>query len=550
MSEPEWNRLPHDPQGFFGLPATFDRQDLKRQYNRLIKQFKPEKFPQEFQKIRSAYEALDQRLRYGDESILSPVEFPKYHWSASDMSLAVDTPTAGPDDPNIPPSAVPLFERLRIESPAAIAQELRGIDEKQPYHFFALALLEDVLPDRETQTFLKWLLRGLQRWPRDPGLCELLTTYLKQEVPPQQAGSILRAVAKVIRDDRFFYLTEELWDLHLRNAKFREFRATLQACEAQLVDHRIAARLAFYVHILKPAMWLADDDWVDELLHFINSEGARLAWRFEGDLEVLFQLREYIQHRHDLLDGNPIRAEMDQVVRSYCLDREPEFDTKYLSCAVRLGSAADEVLTAFAPGKDVERYGPLYRLWLWIDNEVSARHGITDDSGDASKLVKSARGLLRRIQELSDRTNVGSVWTVTGLLYLSLKGGIYVAAIALLWGGLYAVLGWLIRQDSRQNTAAALGIVGGAILGWCGDKWGMMPLWHKFCRYWALVCYRRVWRKELLPFLKQTRLPYGDFVHLLSQAERDDIHCSGWICYYCQLDYGLAFAGLAQRYIV
>ncbi|MDX1970316.1 MAG: J domain-containing protein, partial [Planctomycetaceae bacterium] len=63
MSEPAWNCLPHDPQGFFGLPATFDRQDLKRQYNRLIKQFKPEKYPQEFQKIRAAYDALDQRLR-------------------------------------------------------------------------------------------------------------------------------------------------------------------------------------------------------------------------------------------------------------------------------------------------------------------------------------------------------------------------------------------------------------------------------------------------------------------------------------------------------
>ncbi|OYW23489.1 MAG: hypothetical protein B7Z55_03490 [Planctomycetales bacterium 12-60-4] len=211
-------------------------------------------------------------------------------------------------------------------------QELRGLEEKQPYHYFALALLEDALPDREPLTFLKWLLKGLQRWPRDPGLCELLVNTLRQDVKPEQAASFLKAIAKVIRDDRFFYLTEGLWDLHLRHAQFHEFRATLKACEAHLVDHRITARLAFYIHILKPAMWLADDDWIDEVLNIINSEGARLAWRFEGDLELLFQLREYIQTRYDILDGDGIRQEMDAVIRSYCLDAEPEFDSKFLNC--------------------------------------------------------------------------------------------------------------------------------------------------------------------------------------------------------------------------
>src|SRR3954469_5292635 len=64
-AEPDWSCLPHDPQRFFGLSAEFDRRDLKRRYNELIRRFKPEKYPAEFQRIRAAYEELENAIRYG-----------------------------------------------------------------------------------------------------------------------------------------------------------------------------------------------------------------------------------------------------------------------------------------------------------------------------------------------------------------------------------------------------------------------------------------------------------------------------------------------------
>jgi hypothetical protein len=63
--EPDWSRLPHDPAGFFGLGTGFDRRELKRSYNALLRRYKPEKFPQEFQRIRAAYEQLEASMRYG-----------------------------------------------------------------------------------------------------------------------------------------------------------------------------------------------------------------------------------------------------------------------------------------------------------------------------------------------------------------------------------------------------------------------------------------------------------------------------------------------------
>ena len=55
-TDPDWSHLPHDPERFFSLDPGYDRKTLKRAYNRLLRQYKPEKFPEEFQKLRAAFD--------------------------------------------------------------------------------------------------------------------------------------------------------------------------------------------------------------------------------------------------------------------------------------------------------------------------------------------------------------------------------------------------------------------------------------------------------------------------------------------------------------
>ena len=62
---PDWNFLPQSPERFFCLNSGFESEELKRAYGAFVRQFKPDKFPNEFKKIRAAYEQLDRNLRYG-----------------------------------------------------------------------------------------------------------------------------------------------------------------------------------------------------------------------------------------------------------------------------------------------------------------------------------------------------------------------------------------------------------------------------------------------------------------------------------------------------
>lgn len=54
------NLWPSDPNALFGLDSDASRRDLKRAYTRLIRRFKPEHFPDQFRRLREAFDGLDQ----------------------------------------------------------------------------------------------------------------------------------------------------------------------------------------------------------------------------------------------------------------------------------------------------------------------------------------------------------------------------------------------------------------------------------------------------------------------------------------------------------
>lgn len=58
---------PEDPFGLLGVDSDVDAKTARRAYARLIRQFKPEHSPEEFQRIRSAYEAVRSLIEIRDQ---------------------------------------------------------------------------------------------------------------------------------------------------------------------------------------------------------------------------------------------------------------------------------------------------------------------------------------------------------------------------------------------------------------------------------------------------------------------------------------------------
>lgn len=563
-AEPRWDLLPHEPEQFFELPEEFDRKDLKRKYNALLRQFKPEKHPDEFQRIRAAFELLDNQLRYGEQrSTRGSSGKSTTDWGASHEEPVPREPT---DDEAKPRPIKPkeksplerLQERLQVESPAEVYKQLEEEPSKTPFDFFSLAILSDIAQPDASQPFLKWLLRGLLKHPDDPGLTRMLSTFLHSDIPVGQLSAITQAIAKAVPNDRFYSLTEPLWDRLLQARPFEQVAKLLKECESQLKDHRLDGKLTFYVHVLRRALWLADEAWIDATFAMLDEHGSELGGRLEYDFEFLMFLRTYRVERTTFLNGTTGREMIDQAMRDYCLMRDDEADRAVLECQLELATDPSWLRQAFPTTDD--NFPAWWTLWNWITADVADRMAEQDTNLDPQKLFEQLRKVLRRCEQTTDKSWSGWGWQWLGLAYL---GAVAVCLLLLcapvIVVSVFAGLA-VIRQTSLQGGGGEfLTVVGSAVGSGCVMcfvyfRYLKVRTADRFRRWIAVTlgrrCYRRQWRALIEQHLSLTHQPFNLLVHQLA-VEHDDISqvYTSWIHAHASSDYALASLAMAQQFL-
>ena len=367
-AEPDWSLLPNHPAGFFGLGAQFDRRELKRAYNELIRRFKPERFPQEFQRIRAAYEELEDAIRYGAQPesptvLREPTEWPEKAAAWHQLTLTDGQPTTQQS----------LEERIRSGDVQCAYEELKAQRKKSPLDFYTLALLSDVVPGSDAHQFADWLLRGLQVHPNEAGLSRLLHTYLSELPNLDGCEPLLVECSKVLGEMVFYPVTDPFWQRLLRAGDFERFARALKLCEANFKGLNIDNRIAFYIYILKPAVWLADKEWLAQAYGFIDSNYDRVPNYLDYDLEILSRLKGYQDVRDSFVAISDLTARLDAAIQSYFTDEQTVADQHVLDCQSLIARDTNQLSAAFA---DYENpiYEVFFSIWLWVSFDVSQRH--------------------------------------------------------------------------------------------------------------------------------------------------------------------------------
>ncbi len=406
MSEtgaPRWDLLPHDPAGFFELSTGFDRKTLKRAYGKLIRQFKPEKFPEQFQKIRAAFEALDGQLRYGQlPSTDSKGQI--YQWQVETAAAYDANKSASSGMENAAAEAVPLHDLLRTEKPSVLYRQISQSDRKTPYDYFALAILSDLV-QTDQKKFFQWLLTGLKEHPQDKGLFSLLYQYFQTDLPLELIPTLLLTTSKAICDDRYYYLTESAWLRLLRSTKFPVFRETLARCEANLKDFRINARIAFYIQTLRPALWRADAQWLRKTIDWLEVNSGHLPPQLENDFHVLELIRDYQKTAAAFVGDDPTRRQVAATIKHYFCSDSTTGDAAVIEHQLTLADDAEALMRAFpAELEDSEREGAsaMWVLWSWIGSEVADRNGIETARVAPEKFLKRVFALMVDLDETWD----------------------------------------------------------------------------------------------------------------------------------------------------
>ena len=549
-AQPEWDKLPHDPRGFFGLPADFDRRALKRKYNRFLRQFKPEKFPAEFQKIRAAYELLDGQLRYGSMQSETTKGF---DWNTGKNAsqgkfelepleplepLNSDPGSASSEPPEQIPLAeiaTPIHERLQTESPESIFAEFKKSTGKSPYDYFAMALLSDVTNDDPLQ-FFQLLLTGISKHSHDRGLFNLLYAYLQQLSDDKSIPVVLRTVSKVINDQRFYYLTEKLWDRLLRATSFENWKKTLAACESNLNDYRVDGKLAFYLHVFPAAIWKADSEWVQETWSFFNDHSREIPNSLEMDYELSYQLLEYRKSMQN--KELYYSSEIHSVIKKYFLLGGQQGDEAIIEQQSQFAQNASALLDDF--GADVEYNNHQIIVWDYINEEVCQRNDLGSQM--------NPRELRAKIYDLMDdlnRSEYANFGARDELAYRFISWGPYIAAVILPF---VLLAGWFEAQTGVIVTVLA---IAGAIV---FVKYRLKPD-ERYRNYISRKMRRRYyshWRGRFVHLFEATQVLHGDLSDALIdvvQHHQDKLGFATWLCHYVPGDPGLYLYASASRYL-
>ena len=356
---------PRDPYRLLGVERDVEARELKRAYTRLIRRFKPEHFPEQFRRIRDAYETILQRLE-----ILGP--------SADDAparetlaARAGDRPQAeeeshAPPTPDDEPALAP-FRRLpsleeQLEAPwsaacdgdlAAAYRQLVDLEQRAPgerqvcERLYWLLAAKPELDDQRSR--LDWLAAGLRNgW--SGSLAALYGRELAAD-PAEAAGDrCARLLQTESRPEQLFNLAQSRWeaiepgDLLVdaigadlgqlrRNRRLGDdlswaglllaalerlawapsgFRESLwqELCEELQSMHHLELRLADDLHRLDMLQELAKD-WhalrrihvSAQLLKVVRLSYSRSAWQMDADLDALLaQLNRDLQHAMRLLE--------------------------------------------------------------------------------------------------------------------------------------------------------------------------------------------------------------------------------------------------------
>jgi hypothetical protein len=560
--DPRWELLPHDPVGFFELTGSFDRKTLKQRYTDLLRRFKPEKHPSEFQRIRAAFEALEARLRYGQQERTGQTTF-RNHWSTDESTTNPPEVRASLEDARPsreqaahrkPNQALTLVRRLESEEPSELYEELERQESKSAYDYYALAVLADLGQPSERPGFLHWILEGLTALPQEPALTALLYEMLRQNDFGDKNLKILLAISRLFPSDQFYYFTESLWRRLIKRDSAERFAAGLDQCEANLRDHRIGAKVTFYVHILRAALWRASGPWIERSLAFLTENQDQIRGELEYEMELNLQLDRYRRASHLFVDGSPQREKIDRCIREFCTVDEQAGAEQLVRTQLEL--VADSHALLGAVPFDEADYSAAYDALRWISHATDVRLGIDWVPPDFNKLRDATMQFMRELDSLDDRNawqlleSFKAVFELCAICFLA----IIVVFLVMLIQFVVADWRWLkpVYSEAIFNATLIVAVLATVILYVAVVRKKTTNRW--FDRWKERIArrkYQRHWRYQALRFVRKTQCSLEDVRNTVTAALQQNpgvFTASTWLPDFMARDFGLAFYALAHLY--
>jgi hypothetical protein len=326
---------PENPYELLGVSRSVDRVELRRAYVRLIRQFKPDHFPEQFRRIRAAYEAAGHWLEWSSAAARQAASSTQTTTiRTSEVRAATDKTSQG-QAADLPPTGRSEQEQQRRTQPqkttkafdtqtriaslwkqaiaGQAADAYRGLvelesmqagDGERCLRLYWLLVLYPKLDDRRDRC--EWLVRGIRRHMRVSPLVELYCREI-EETPAEASAVRSQALfSAAARSPIVVVLARARWNAMRKLLRWESVLADL----AEL--RKVCSRA-------DPVTWAQLVICAIDQLAFAKDLAARKA--FDELLDELDSIPEaepqiqWAQARFDLL--RPMAIELQELQKSF-----------------------------------------------------------------------------------------------------------------------------------------------------------------------------------------------------------------------------------------
>ncbi|MFT4646860.1 MAG: hypothetical protein ACI9X4_000064 [Glaciecola sp.] len=522
--EPNWNLLPGRAEEFFGLEASYARSDLKRSYNRILRRYKPEQFPDEFQLLRAAYEHLEEALRFGRQTS-GPSTLRPTHATPVDTTIgAVETTPSRPSP----------CERYKQVGALTLLAELEDQEDLSADEFLALALLREADGNLGPLALHTTLASGLLHTQGDARLVHVLLEACRDPLESKDAVKLVQQLARWVQENSpeasswYYFATTPLWVSLIRDIPFATFKILLAKCQALIGSEGHPGYLVLSLRLLRTGGQVADSEWTLEAMEDLQERYEDLPPDLCEEMDVLEWLLSYMDHREVFLEDQPGRAAWDSALLAMLSEEDAIADRAFLAATSDSLDDPEALLHSFQDWSD-----PAVRLAMtplhYFAEEVYARSKEPEPSPSQKELRRKVLPFMYRLQKATARTLTGR-----------LDNLIHMAFTLLLLAGVFLPI--MLQESPMPGTIAVVLIF--AVCGYIGIRRAMpyVYAWH------SPTLYRKVWRSEVRQFLESHPMHVHEMIETLQGLEDEDVSDHHRLAGELNEDPGMVLYALSLRF--
>lgn len=524
--EPPWHFLPRFPRKFFGLEPEATREHLKHAYSVLIRKYKPERYPEEFKRIRAAFEQVDREMRDGkfvdSEAGTEPFNDDDLWFTYPVYSENVNGDSVGRPG-SFENQQASALQRIEVNDPEAWYAEVSRKAIKLPYDYYTLAVLSQVVasPDKG---FVDWIAEGALCYPQNQPIGELLEAFFERvEVSADEAAGMLLRLAVTIPSSSYYLLTEPLWQRYALLESWGQFQSVLASVERCLDGKEKRHRTAFMICLMRRVMWRAPLEWLQEQREWIEEGRDPIPSHLEIDHEInckIIALRDRFVER--LQNGHYGRRILE-CIQSFCQESEWEAATKICDCQFDIATHPQEFLREFEFRLEEDtQWSHGWQLICWfVQGNLSTQGRVTDSRFEMESVAEMMQSINKRFPRVVE---LNIALRNIAALSLFLMGSVLILIFGI------AISTMLSTQIFGLASAAFYLIpVGVMVSGVVVILWSLWPLGARWSA-WALVPYmkrrtsqeyRASWRFHVARSMQVLVRPYFHYLETVQQVTRN-----------------------------